>query len=127
MAMVDTLDSLIARALFVRPQPAGLPITPDDTRPADRAFGASLVFSALRCILQYIVLPIVLPLVGLAGDFSIGVVMLLDLVALTAIVYSMRRLWQLNHPQRWSFLPMALAIVVLILVMLGYDIWALLR
>jgi hypothetical protein len=125
MSTVNTLDSLIARALFVRPQPEGVVITREDTRPADRAFGASLVFSALRCILQYIVLPIILPLVGLASDFSLGIVLLLDLVALTSIVYSLRRLWQLNHPQRWNFLPMALAIMVLIFVMIGYDLWLL--
>jgi hypothetical protein len=125
MSTVNTLDSLIARALFVRPQPEGKVITSEDTRPADRAFGASLVFSALRCILQYIVLPIILPLVGLASDFSLGIVLLLDLVALTSIVYSLRRLWQLNHPQRWNFLPMALAIMVLIFVMIGYDLWLL--
>jgi hypothetical protein len=125
MNTIDTLDSLIARALFVRPQAEGLPITAEDTRPADRAFGASLVFSALRCVLQYIVLPIILPLIGLAGDFSIGVVVLLDLVALTSIIYSIRRLWQLNHPQRWNFLPMALAIILLIFVMIGYDLWVL--
>ena len=37
---------------------------------AERAFGFSLVFSGVRCVLQYAILPFVLPLIGITADVA---------------------------------------------------------
>lgn len=136
MSLTQTVDAVIARILFVTPQPVqSQPVEQvelaqdnlvEQSRPAQRAFSVSLLFSGIRCTLQYLILPVVLPLIGLAGDWSIGIVLLLDAIALTSIIYSLRYFWRINHPQKWNFLPLALSIIVLILFMLGYDIWLLL-
>jgi hypothetical protein len=122
MRVVETLDPLIARMLFVTPQP-GEQATPD-IRTAERAFSVALVFSGIRCILQYLVLPIALPLIGLTRDFSLGVVAPLNLIALGLLMYNLRRLWQTRHPSRWNMLPLSLGIALVIIVFLAYDIRA---
>jgi hypothetical protein len=76
MALTDTLDQLITRLLWVTPQPPAddAPESP----PQERNLGLALLISALRCTLQYVILPVVLPLVGLVGSFSLAIVLLLD-------------------------------------------------
>lgn len=89
-----------------------------------RAISIALLISATRCILQYIVLPVLLPIAGLASDASIGVVLLLDAVALGSIGYSLWRLWQIRHPQRWRVAPLAALMVLVILAFLAVDLGA---
>jgi hypothetical protein len=89
-----------------------------------RALNIALLISATRCTLQYIVLPVLLPLAGLASDASIGVMLLLDAMALGSIGYSLWRLWHTRHPQRWRFAPLAALMVLVILVFLAVDLGA---
>jgi len=35
-------------------------------------------------------------------------------IAAIAIVATLRRLWRLQHPRRWQYLPVALALAVLV-------------
>jgi hypothetical protein len=60
------LDWMVGRLLWVDVPARSNAI--GDARNAERAFGFSLMMSAVRCILQYVVLPFVLPLVGTASD-----------------------------------------------------------
>jgi hypothetical protein len=68
------------------------------------------------------VLPFVLPLLGVATSATLGIVtgaalsllLILDVIAAIAIVAALRRLWRLQHPRRWQYLPVALAFAVLI-------------
>jgi hypothetical protein len=89
-----------------------------------RALSLALLISAARCTLQYIVLPVLLPIVGLASDASIGVVLLLDAVALGSIGYSLWRLWRMRHPQRWRFVPLAALAALVIVAFLAVDLGA---
>jgi ABC-type iron transport system FetAB permease component len=121
MQIVETIDTWIARVLWVPPQP--VPQTAERTSaPGERGLGISLVFSAVRCTLQYIILPFLLPLIGLTSNLSLGIVMVLDVVALILVTTSLRQLWKARHPRRWTFLPLALVAIVLIIAFLGYDI-----
>jgi hypothetical protein len=68
------------------------------------------------------VLPFVLPLLGVATSTTLGIVtgaalgilLTLDVIAASAIVATLRRLWRLQHPRRWQYLPVALALAVLV-------------
>ncbi|OAN40542.1 hypothetical protein A6A03_04310 [Chloroflexus islandicus] len=136
-AITETLDRVFDRLLLLPPQPA-LPAPPaeettdeaelDDAPPAtpgERAFSISLFISATRCTLQYVLLPIVLPLIGLTTDISLPLVILLDLLAITMLVRSLRYFWQTRHPRRFDMLPLSLVILFIIFFSLGFDIWQL--
>lgn len=124
MTVSDTLDRIFFRILCVQPQSADAA----ETAPAqERAVGLALLISGTRCILQYVVLPVLLPLIGLAGSFSLGIVIVLDLIALGLLVSSLRYFWRSRHPRRFDILPLAGLILLIILGSLAYDIWHVLR
>ncbi|MCU0495623.1 MAG: hypothetical protein MUD01_28895 [Chloroflexaceae bacterium] len=127
MATIDTVDRIFARVLRVTPQPeVALPehggVAQADSR-ASRAFSLSLLISALRCTLQYVILPVVLPLIGVMSDLSLPLVIVLDVVALLLLVRSLRYYWRTRHPRRFDMLPLSGLILLIILGSLGYDLW----
>jgi uncharacterized membrane protein len=84
------------------------------TRNAENAFSMALLFSGIRCVLMYAVFPFVLPLIGLTGAFSSIVDLLINLVAVVAILYSARTFWQVDYKYKWHYLPVAgVALVIL--------------
>lgn len=79
-AITDTLDRVFDRLLFLPPQPPAPEVNIAEevgeeevvpATPGERAFSISLFISATRCTLQYVLLPIVLPLIGLTTDISL--------------------------------------------------------
>jgi hypothetical protein len=138
-ALTETLDRVFDRLLFLPPQspilePVDEPTVDEVTEledappasPGERAFSLSLFISATRCTLQYVLLPVVLPLIGLTTDISLPLVILLDLLAITMLVRSLRYFWQTRHPRRFDMLPLSSVILFIILFSLGFDIWQLL-
>lgn len=119
MAFTDTVDTVMMRMLHVTPQVA----EDASSAPAERAFGLSLAISGLRCILQYVVLPIVLPLLSIAGGFSLAIVLVLDILALTLLISSLRYFWRIQHPRRFDMLPLAGVIILLVIGSLSFDVW----
>ncbi len=77
------------------------------TRNAENAFGMALLFSGIRCVLMYVFFPFVLPLIGLTGAFSSVVDLVINLVAMGAILYSARTFWQVDYKYKWHYLPVA--------------------
>lgn len=127
MALSETVDRVFDRLLWM-PQPReAAPATPTGAEtPAARSVGIALMISGLRCTLQYVVLPIVLPLIGVISDLALPLVILLDGVALVMLVRSMRYYWGTRHPRRFDMLPLFILILALIFGSLGYDLWHLL-
>ena len=92
---------------------------PADLKRSDRLMGGSLVFVAIRCTLQYILLPFVLPFFGLAGTWSVGIATAIDILALGMITYNVARLW--NTSWRWRYLALSVVMVAILLVFLYQD------
>lgn len=129
MTLIDTVDRVFARLLWVTPQPEVLLETEVDEgaeAPASRSFGLALLISGLRCTLQYVVLPVALPLVGVASGLALPLVILLDVLALVLLVRSLRFFWRTRHPRRFDMLPLSAVILLIILGSLGFDLWQLL-
>jgi hypothetical protein len=76
-------------------------------------FSTPLLISGVRCILGYIVLPFVLPLVGIATGAAFWIVLVLDTVATISIALTLRRLFGMQHPRRFQYLLAAIALVAL--------------
>jgi hypothetical protein len=124
------------------PAPAGRPLehtTPADLRmrrllrlplDAPRASEASaralversLVISMVRCLLTYIVLPFVAPLLGVGLGVAPVVGLVVGLVAIVANVASVRRFWRADHRYRWHYTALAGVIVALLVWLVVADV-----
>jgi len=116
-------DRLMGRLLFVdmREQPADAKAT---TERAERAFGLSLAFSGIRCVLQYVVLPFVLPLLGIATSAASQINLVISLLAVVAIISSLRRFWKVRYHYRWQYLAVALVTLAILTTFILMDLGA---
>lgn len=89
---------------------------------AQRAFSTSILISATRCLLTYIVLPFVAPAIGIAKDVGPGVGITIGLVAIASNVLTIRRFHAARHRWRWAYTAIALSVIGLLLVLMVQDI-----
>lgn len=92
---------------------------------AERLFGKSLLLSTVRCLLTYVVLPLLKPVVDLSGGVGPVLGLLLGTVSSLAIVVSMRRFWAADHRMRWAYTVVGGGILVLLAFQAVGDIAAL--
>lgn len=88
-------------------------------RAAHRAFRVSVVFSGIRCLITYLLIPVLIPVLSLAGWVAAPVGLALCVVAVVNGVVSMRRFWRADHPARWrytAFMAVVFGILALALV-----------
>ncbi len=91
-------------------------------RAAQRAFSTSVLVSATRCTLTYLVLPFLLPALGLAAGVGPAIGIPVGLVAIASNVATIRRFWAADHRWRWAYTALALTVIALLLVLLAEDI-----
>lgn len=96
------------------------PPSQPEIRRTDRYTGTYLLIVCVRCTIQYILLPFVLPFFGLGGTIGTGISMAIDLFALGMISYNVYRLW--NTSWRYRYLALSVVMVGILLVFLYNDI-----
>jgi hypothetical protein len=101
-------------------------ITSPETRlkRSDRILGGSLVFVAIRCTLQYVVLPFILPLFGIGGSFTVVISLVLEIFALGLMAFNVWQLWPTSW--RWRYLALSVVMASLVGVFIYSDVTALL-
>lgn len=109
------------RILLIKPQPVDVDSVPA-AESAERALSLSLMFSGVRCILQYAILPFVLPLIGIATDAARPLLLALTLMAVVSIFFSLRRFWQIGYERRWQYLMVAVAALVVLVAFIVFDL-----
>jgi len=92
---------------------------------AERAFSTSMMISAVRCLLTYIVLPWILPIVGVARGVSAQIGIPISVVAIVFNLLSIRRLWAANHRWRWQCTVIGSGIIVLLVILIVQDVQSL--
>jgi hypothetical protein len=111
-------DAFMRRLLRIRPDRR-------QGKTAESVFGASILVSTVRCLLTYVLLPILKPVVDLSGGVGPTLGLLLGAVSAVAIVISMRRFWSANHRLRWAYTAVGGGILVLLAVQAVGDVAAL--
>ncbi|MEY2974711.1 MAG: hypothetical protein RIR49_1131 [Actinomycetota bacterium] len=93
---------------------------------ARRAFQTSIMVATVRCLLMYIVFPFVLPALGIAGGVGPLIGIPISIVAIVAIVMSVRRFWRADHSKRWHYTVLGGAVIVFLSVLIVIDLGELL-
>ena len=104
-----------------------LPVASTSLVRPERAFSVSIVISAIRCTLTYVVLPFALPLVGLAPGVGPVLGITIGVVAIAANVFSIRRFWRAQHRWRRPITAIHIGVIGLLLVLIAFDLNALVR
>jgi len=94
----------------------------DKVDPAARAFSISVLVSAARCLLTYVALPFLAPLIGIGSGVGPVLGLAIGVVAITANVMSIRRFWSGRHPWRWPVTVLNVAFIVLVTVFVAGDV-----
>ena len=100
------------------------PIPESDTH---KIFGTSILLSATRCLLSYLVLPILLPFLGLAKGVGPWIAIPIGVLALTFDVLGIRRFWLADHHQKWLFSAIYAVVGAMVFILLTVDIVDILR
>ena len=93
---------------------------------AQKALTFGLLLSAVRCTLQYVLLPFVLPWIGLATSIPPWATLVLSAIALASLSRNVRILWRTSHPRLWSYLGLATIVGSALLVFIVVDLRSLL-
>jgi hypothetical protein len=110
-------ETVMRRLLFVPDGPATV-----GEASAHRIFNVSMGLSALRCLLSYVVFPIVTPLIGAATDVGPAIGIPIAVVALFFDVLGIRRFWLASHRWRWAMTVVYVAVMSLVASLLVGDI-----
>lgn len=102
------------------PRPADdVPVTEDE---ANRTFSTSVLVSAVRCTLAYVVFPWLLPALGVAGDVGPAIGLVVGPVAIAFNVLSIRRFHASEHRWKWPITVLNCLVIVLLTVLFAMDV-----
>ncbi|MDA8373662.1 MAG: hypothetical protein M0Z91_05340 [Actinomycetota bacterium] len=95
---------------------------------AERLFSFAMVLSGLRCTLSYVILPFVIPALGLGAMAKVGpdIGIPIGVVALFFDVKGIRRFWVAGHKWRWQMTFIYLAVIGLVTYLVIGDVLKLL-
>jgi hypothetical protein len=116
---VSPWETRLRRALRI---PPGRPKATDDQ--AQRLFSLSIALSAARCLLSYIVLPVITPLVGPAAGDGPALGIPLAVVALIFDVRAVRRFWMAEHRWRRPITALYGVVMAMVVALLVHDLIA---
>lgn len=95
---------------------------PDRDNKSERALTWSLAFAGIRCVLQYAVLPFILPILGVGADVAAPISLAINIVAIISLSYSVRRMWQINYRHKWAYTGVAAVALVILIAFILLDI-----
>jgi len=89
---------------------------------ANNAFSQSIAISATRCLITYIAIPFVLPLLNLSSRIGPVVSLLLGFASAIAIVVATRRFFGADHKWRWGYATFGGVVLLWVIFQSGVDI-----
>ena len=100
----------------------GAPATSKQEEP-ERVFSKSIVISAVRCVLAYVIFPFVAPLLGFA-DVGPWLGVVISVVAIYFNLYSIKRFWAANHRLKYYVSALNVGVIILVSILLVIDLRA---
>lgn len=86
----------------------------------------SLVLSAVRCLITYVAIPLLVPVFGWLTPIAAPVSLVLTVVAGAMAITSLRRVWAAHWDGRWGYTAFAVAVLAALAGLLVFDLRALL-
>lgn len=78
--------------------------------------------SAVRCLITYVLVPIMVPILSLSQLVAAPIGIALCLLAVVNGTISLRRFWRSDHPQRWMYTAFVGVIFTILAVALISDL-----
>lgn len=91
---------------------------------ARKAFGLGIWISGIRCVITYLLVPFVGPLLGVAG-IGPHVGLIAGGISFLALILGVRRFFAADHRYRWRYLGLAIAVSALLIFEAVRDVSAL--
>lgn len=88
----------------------------------ERMFSQSILISAIRCTLTYVVFPFIAPIVGIASGIGSGIGLVVGLIAIVSNFFSIRRFHRSDHKYKWPVSALNAGIIVLLLILMFVDV-----
>lgn len=88
----------------------------------NRIFEASILISAVRCTLAYVVFPIFAPALYAATSWGPAIGLTVGVVALFFDVVSIRRFWKSDHRWRWPMTVIYVFVITLVVTLVVNDV-----
>lgn len=89
---------------------------------AHRGFRIALVVTGIRCLITYLLIPILVPVVGLAGIVAAPVGLVLCVIAVVNGIYSVRRFWISDSRHKWTYTWFIAIVFVILAIAMVSDI-----
>jgi hypothetical protein len=89
---------------------------------AQNALRRSVVVSGVRCAFTYLLVPILVPTLGVMGSLAAPLSLVLCLYAMVNGVVGVRRFWVADHRAKWKYTWFMTAVLVFLLVAIALDV-----
>lgn len=89
---------------------------------ARSALRRSVIISGIRCSIMYLLVPILVPVIGLTGAVASPLSIALCLYAMANGVVSVRRFWIADHRAKWKYTWFMAAVFLFLLVAIIFDV-----
>lgn len=110
-------DLVVRKLLRIKDRPTGV-----SAASAYSTFQRSMLVSATRCTLTYVIFPFVFPAIGFAAGVGPIIGVVIGTLALVCDTFAIRRFFAIDHKWRWQFSGLAFAIMCLLTVLLVQDV-----
>jgi hypothetical protein len=89
---------------------------------AQKAFQTSVMVAAFRCLVMYILLPFVLPAIGIAAGVGPWIGLPIAVAAIVAVTMSIRRFWRADHSKRWHYTVVGTVVIGFMIYEIVHDL-----
>lgn len=94
---------------------------------ARRNTTTAIVVAGIRCLITYILIPVLAPYIVLVRTIGAPLSIALSVLGITMGISATRRFWVANHRYRWAYTGFIAVVVVLLTVGIWLDVGSMLR
>lgn len=89
---------------------------------AQNKLRSSIIISGIRCVITYLLVPIVTPIIGFMGVLAAPVSIALSVLAIVLGHNSLKRFWMADHRLRWRYTAFIVVVWLLLAAGIVWDL-----